>query len=301
MRATTVFFLAAGFGTRLRPLTDELPKALVPVGNRPQLLRLAQRFADRRLVANTHHLADRLATAIGGWRERGLAELTISREHDVLGTAGGIRAARALFADGAVLVHNADIEVHPEAVRAAFAEVDPSAVATLLVGREHESRRGNLGLDEDRRIVRLRHTQISGAREVASCNYLGVAQLAAHALEALPERGCLVGDVWIPALLAGATLRACNAAAAEQAERSFFDLGTPASYLAANLRWLDDADLLVRAERGSHVHPNARHVLVGEGARLEAAAERVIVWPGATLHEPLRDAIVTPNVRVQVG
>lgn len=281
----TVFFLAAGLGTRLRPLTDEVPKALVPIGNRPQLLRLAQRFADLHQVVNAHHHAEQILAAAAR------AGITVSSEREVLGTAGGLRQAWPLFRDGAIWVHNADIEVDPQVVRRAFAHTDAEALATLLVGEAQPPGQGAVGLDAERRIVRLRDVSVSA--EVSSASYLGVAELAARTREHLPERGCLVGEVWIPRLRAGDRLCACDAASAQRASTSFFDLGTPASYLAANLRWLEDADLLVRAERGARVDPAARWIVAGEGALVEAPAERVVVWPGARVTEPLHDAIVT--------
>jgi NDP-sugar pyrophosphorylase family protein len=295
MPAPTVFFLAAGFGTRLRPLTDALPKALVPVGNEPQLLRLAQRFPHARRVANAHHLAPQLERAVATWP----VALTLSVEDDVLGTAGGLRAARPHFEPGPVLVYNADIEAPHEVLVRALADVDERALATLLVGPTRPVGEGNVGLDAGRRVVRLRRS--SFGVEVASCDYLGVALVSEAGLEVLPERGCLVGDAWIPALARGATLRVSAEADGPALARGSHDLGTPASYLAANLAWLDEAGLTVRAERGSSVHPDARRAVVGVGARLDAPAHDVVLWPGARLAEPLEGAIVTSEhvVRVQ--
>src|SRR5277367_6976775 len=101
--------LAAGRGTRLRPLTDELPKPLLPVGDRPAMAHVAARLAAagiREAVLNTHHLAaeftpERLAALP--------LALRVIHEPEILGTAGGLANAAALLGDGDVVVWNGDI------------------------------------------------------------------------------------------------------------------------------------------------------------------------------------------------
>ncbi len=287
-----MFFLAAGLGTRLRPLTDHVPKALVPVGNEPQLFRLAARFPRAQLVVNAHHLQEQLAAAVHEWESAHGRTMRISREARVLGTAGGIRHARGAFAPGPVLVHNADIEV-----QLGFADVDAEALSTLLVSAPRAPGVGNVGVDAHGRVVRLRAVHGAG-EEVTSCNYLGVAVLAPAFVEALPEVGCLVGDAWIPALLRGALLRTTSA---PNIDAGFFDLGTPASYLAANLAWLRDRGLRLRAEPGARLHADCNEVVAGAGATLAAPALRVVAWAGSRLERPLHDAIVTRYGVIEVG
>src|ERR1700722_5417639 len=100
--------LAAGLGTRLRPLTDELPKPLLPVGDVPAVAQVAAVLRDagfREAVINVHHLAAAFPPAI-------LAAmplvLRVSLEPEVLGTAGGVANAGALLGDGDVVVWNGD-------------------------------------------------------------------------------------------------------------------------------------------------------------------------------------------------
>lgn len=291
MSPASVFFLAAGFGTRLRPLTDHVPKALVPVGNEPQLFRLAARFPAAHLVVNAHHLADQLEAAVREWEAQTGRTMHVSRETAVLGTAGGIRAARAAFVPGPVLVHNADVEVPTWDASA----IDAEAESTLLVSARKAPQLGSVGLDAEGNVVRLRAERVGN--EVASCNYLGVALLAPTLLDALPEVGCLVGDAWIPALRRGARLRTVSSPGIDEA---FFDLGTPASYLAANLAWLRDQGLCVRAEARSRVHVECTDVVVGSDAILAAPAHRVVAWAGSRLERSVQDAIVTPHGVIEV-
>src|SRR5437763_8368460 len=97
--------LAAGKGTRLRPLTDALAKPMVPVGDRPAIAHVLERvrLAASRVVVNVHHRPEDVAA----WaRAEGVA---VSEERELLGTAGGVARAAALLGEGDVLVWNADI------------------------------------------------------------------------------------------------------------------------------------------------------------------------------------------------
>lgn len=120
--------LAAGLGTRLRPLTDETPKALITVAGTPMLERVARRLIDAgvdRLIVNVHHHADRIIDFID---ERGGfgVDVRISREPvRPLETGGGLLHAREHFRrDGPFLLHNVDIicEADLRAMVAAHAE-----------------------------------------------------------------------------------------------------------------------------------------------------------------------------------
>ena len=110
MRQAMIF--AAGLGTRLKPLTDTMPKALVPVGGRPLLdiniRRLMAQGYDR-FVVNIHHFAQQIIDYV---KEQDYAPLVhFSDESDqLLETGGGLKKAQALFRDDQpILIHNVDI------------------------------------------------------------------------------------------------------------------------------------------------------------------------------------------------
>ncbi|MFW6083992.1 MAG: nucleotidyltransferase family protein [Gemmatimonadota bacterium] len=138
--------LAAGFGRRLRPLTDETPKALVAVGGVTQLertLRALESAGADRIVVNTHHHAEQIEAAIAS-RERGGPELLVSREEPrPLETGGGMRHARKLFrGDRPILVHNVDVitSIDLAALVREQAAVDDGPLATLAVQERAASR-----------------------------------------------------------------------------------------------------------------------------------------------------------------
>lgn len=136
--------LAAGYGRRLRPLTDATPKALVDVGGVPQLERclavLESAGADR-IVVNTHHHADQVEKWIRERQPSG-AELRISREEPrPLETGGGMLAARQHFrGDLPILVHNVDIITSIDIAGLVEEHGSTGRLATLAVQQRATSR-----------------------------------------------------------------------------------------------------------------------------------------------------------------
>jgi len=103
LRQTKVLILAAGLGTRLRPLTETVPKCLVPVAGRPLLAYWFDRLAEAGLqdvLINTHHLPDQVREFIGAVNRRGRFHVTEAYEPELLGSAGTIHANRE-FVSGA--------------------------------------------------------------------------------------------------------------------------------------------------------------------------------------------------------
>lgn len=105
--------LAAGAGTRLRPLTDRLPKALVTVRGRPLLAHVMDRLVAAgatRIIINTHHHAEQIAAFLEGHTPPGV-EIALSPEPDgPYDTGGGLLAAAPLFRrTGPFLLHNVDV------------------------------------------------------------------------------------------------------------------------------------------------------------------------------------------------
>ena len=107
-----VMILAAGLGTRLKPLTDTMPKALVPVGGSPLLdinIRKLQAQGYGRFVVNVHHFAQQIIDYVTQQDYAPLVHFSDEREQ-LLETGGGLKKARNLFRDDEpILIHNVDI------------------------------------------------------------------------------------------------------------------------------------------------------------------------------------------------
>jgi len=285
--------LAAGLGTRLRPLTDLAPKPLVPIGDRPALAHVidAVRAAGcAPIVANAfHHAAEleRFCAADG---------VLVSREDDLLGTAGGIACAAALLGEGDVLVHNADVLVSLDVGALLAAHRRRGAAATLAVVARPAGQ-GNVGFDAGGAIVRLR-TETFAPGEASGGEFTGVHAIGPRARADLPPKGCVVGDAYMPRLRGNSRDLYVHSA------RNFLDVGSLAGYLRANLEWLGAAKLASFVGAGARVDPAVRleSSVVGAGARVtgEGALARCVVWPGATAAAPLADAVVTTAGVVRV-
>lgn len=135
------FVLAAGKGTRLKPLTDTTPKPLVPVGGRPAILRLLQQLEDagvQEVVINLHYMSNQLERAIGLAQLSGyFPELTIhfSYEPELLETGGGLKHALPLLGEGPFYVINSDcvwLEDHYPLLPGLAENFDESFMKTLL-------------------------------------------------------------------------------------------------------------------------------------------------------------------------
>jgi len=106
---TTAMVLAAGVGSRMRPLTDDRPKALVEVGGKALIDHMLDRLADagaERVVVNAHHFGERL---IGHLERRAHPRIAISDERDrLLETGGGLKKARPLLGEAPIWAANID-------------------------------------------------------------------------------------------------------------------------------------------------------------------------------------------------
>lgn len=103
-RFPDVMLLAAGLGTRLRPVTETVPKPLVPVAGIPLIERImhnARAEGAKRFVANAHYRADQLLAHFGGL-------LKVNREDELLGTGGGVKAALPMLHSDPFFVMNTD-------------------------------------------------------------------------------------------------------------------------------------------------------------------------------------------------
>jgi MurNAc alpha-1-phosphate uridylyltransferase len=147
--------LAAGRGERMRPLTDSLPKPLVPVAGRPLIawhLAALAAAGYREVVVNTSWLAEALHSALGDGASFGV-RITWSDEGPVpLETGGGIFRAVPLLGPGPFLVVNADIWTDIDFARLEL-ESDAHAHLVLVANPPHNVR-GDFGLDGDRVVSR---------------------------------------------------------------------------------------------------------------------------------------------------
>lgn len=140
---------AAGLGTRLKPLTDTMPKALVRVGGQPLLWHVVQKLKSSgydHIVVNVHHFADQIVDYLKANNHFGI-DIQISDESaGLLETGGGIKKALPLFdAESPILIHNVDILSNLD-----FATMD--LTESVLFVSERKTKR-YLQFDDNMRLV----------------------------------------------------------------------------------------------------------------------------------------------------
>lgn len=144
---------AAGLGTRLKPLTDTLPKALVPVGGKPLLYHVviklkAAGFDD--IVINVHHFPDSITGYVHEQDDFGIRVSFSDEREELLETGGGILRARPFLEGAPFLVHNVDILSDLD-LRWFVSNARPDAIANILVSERETNR--YLLFDDSMRMV----------------------------------------------------------------------------------------------------------------------------------------------------
>ncbi|SRR6266702_1914487 len=193
--------LAAGLGTRLRPLTNERPKALVEIGGRSLLEVTLERLASfgvREVIINVHHLADLVIQYLKAKNNFGL-NVEISREELLLDTGGGLKKAGWFFLqdparlDEPFILHNVDVVSTIDFSRLLQFHNENRALATLAV-QERESSRYLL-FDEQgelcgRRIGRDQEPElVRSAPNLQALAFSGIHMISPRLLSKITEEG----------------------------------------------------------------------------------------------------------------
>ena len=197
--------LAAGLGTRLRPLTNDRPKALVEVGGRTLLeiaLRRLASFGIREVIVNVHHFADMVVEYLGNNDNFGL-RVEISREEVLLDTGGGLKKAAWFFlqASGSgqagedcehFILHNVDVISTIDLGKMVQFHRQTKALATLAVQQRETSR--YLLFDDQRRLCGRRKGSespeiVGGVEPMHQWAFSGVHAISVRLLPMLTEDG----------------------------------------------------------------------------------------------------------------
>ncbi len=304
--------LAAGFGTRFRPATHEIPKPLIPLCNRPLIawaLEAMLAAGVDRVVVNLHHLGDPLEAFLRD-RYGSRCSFSFSREEEILGTGGGIRRVREQL-DGAepFLLANGDTVQLPP-FRALFdACRESGALAALLLRRPPENDRFTKVFFDGARVTGF------GSGTGEALMFAGAHAIAPAIFDLLPDRDFsgLTEDVYAPA-----AARGTPSLAGVLYDGPWFDIGTPARYMDATasvLGMMLEGTLAVPegsalagealAAAGARLEGELAFGVAGEGAVVEAGARaaRSVLWEGAVVRggAQVADSIIGRGVTVPAG
>jgi len=254
--------LAAGEGRRLRPLTEDLPKALCPVGNVALLDRALARVAALGLPAavNAAYLADRVVAHVGD-------RAHLSVEPAPLGTSGGVARLKSWIDGRAVLIGNADGYLD-----------DPHRSS----GKDIAAMLDDWSGDPVRLLTKPVPPGETGG--FSGRRFAGFSLLPWRYVRDLPDgHGDLVRTAWRPAEAAGELDLIPY-------DGVYIDTGTPADYLRANLHAANGRSLI---DPSAEVDGPVSDSVIGPRARVHGRATRVVLWPGAEIPagEHLTDAV----------
>jgi len=311
--------MAAGLGTRLRPLTYELPKPMVPVVNRPvmeHILRLLPSHGFEQAIANLHWFPELIRDRFQDGSELGI-ELTYSHEDELLGTAGGVRNVAEYFGSEPFLVMAGDAltDIDLTALRAAH-EAN-GGIATLAVKRVPDV--GEFGVvivDSGGRIQGFQEKPDPAEALSDLCNCMIYAfspeVFDYFPRDEMPDPVDFAHDVF-PALLAGDVPFYVH-----EIETYWNDVGTLPEYLQGNLDAVDGAIALPRLggalgdgavpdglDLPAEVEVDGR-VLFGEGCEVGAGAALtgpLVIGAGASIGAGARvkEALLLPGASVPDG
>jgi mannose-1-phosphate guanylyltransferase len=294
--------LAGGEGTRLRPLTLQTPKPVVPVVDRPFLLHqidLLARAGIKDIIFSVAYKPERVRSVFGNGEAFGV-RIEYVVEDTPLGTGGAVKNAEALL-DPTTVVLNGDILTDVDLRSVIAAHRAAGAAATLvLTPVPNPSAYGLVETDRSQRVVRF--IEKPGPSEVTTDTInAGIYVLETPTLALMPARqNVSIERSFFPALIARGDL-----VRAHVHRRYWIDIGTPEKYLQVHrdiLRGHFPVDLLAERETEGWIHPGA-HVdrgahlegpfFVGPGCRLEAGAR---VGPDSTL---VADVVLSAGASVR--
>jgi mannose-1-phosphate guanylyltransferase len=302
--------MAAGLGTRLRPLTYDIPKPMVPVANRPimeHILALLARHDLGEVVANLHWFPDTITERFGDGSDLGI-ELTYSYEEKLLGTAGGVRNVRDFFGSEPFCVIAADALTDIDLGAVVSEHRERGWIATLATKRvPNVSEYGVVVTGSDGRVQGFQEKPdpAEALSDLANCM---IYVLEPELFDYFPEKE----EVDFALDVFPALLERDVAFGVHVADGYWNDVGSLPEYLRGNLDVLAGAvDVapageLRDAEDGSGLGDGVEHsgrVLVGERARVGAGARvdgPVILGAGAVIGSGarVRESVLLPGAQV---
>jgi NDP-sugar pyrophosphorylase family protein len=285
MTPAHALILAAGLGTRLRPLTDLRAKPAMPVGGEPLIRRIVRWLVSQgvtNLVVNLHHRPESVTAVLGDGSDLGARVRYSWEQPQVLGSAGGPRKALPILDADAFFVINGDTLTDVDLGALAERHQQSAALVTMAVVPNREYLRyGGVLVDGSGGVTGFARR---GKESEDSWHFVGVQLASRSVFAALAEDRPVntVGDLY------DQLIHTPGAVATFQCDRPFWDIGTPADYLRMSLAFTTGGG---ESGRRTAVDPSAsvtecilwddvevgagaslQRCIVGDGVRIEAGA-----------------------------
>ena len=304
------FILAAGFGTRLWPLTEDRTKAAIPFLNRPLIEYSVEYLAShgiRDIIVNLHHQPDSIRRALGDGSKFG-ARITYSFEEQILGTSGALDAVRESLLEDDFLVINGKIITNIDLGRSIAEHRKQKALATLVLKknslREHFSM---VEINEQKWITRFAGFPDIGSSEAGAMPaaapakldgvplmFTGIQMLSPRIFDYIPRNRFSHStiDIYPRAIAEGEPV------IADISTADWYEMSTISRYLEASLRLNRNKDRSMVAGEGCVIHDGAsvKETVVWNNVTIERAARvrHSILGEGVTIpaHSEIDNAVV---------
>lgn len=304
---TTAFVLGAGLGTRLRPLTDQRPKPLVPIFDKPLITFAFDHLMAsgiRRFVVNTHHCTKAYADLLGMENQLAIyrgCPIQFSHEPVLLETGGGIKRAASMLGEKPFVVYNGDVLADFPLDSLFQAHEGSGNLATLALRAEGSERRiqwdSQSGLITDMR-------GLIGGRSESAYLFTGISIISPEVLEHIPD-GEIVSiiPILVDLMRSGARIGGVVIDGG-----AWFDIGNIHSYMEVHaiiasrkhaISYLPET-WPVSIHSGAYIDARAEIIgttVIGQGASVGGGArlENVIVWPGENVvaGSQLKNAVIS--------
>ena len=288
--------LAAGLGTRLGPLTEERPKALMPVVNIPIIARnieYLKTFGVRNIAVNTHHHYQQILDYLDRGRPFGI-DIETRVEDEILGTGGGIKNYQDFFDSGSFIVLNSDILTNIDLAIAYDHHKNAGNIATLILHNREPFNQIQVN-DRDQII------KITNKNNPEMLAFTGIHIMEPEILRHMPEKQYSdIIDCYRLLILSGESIGAYISEL-----HYWYDIGTLDGYISANKELLARRDKPFSIASGSCLASSVileewavvgKNAHIGDGVKIQ----RSILWDNVTVKDNIRitDSVVTSHIVV---
>ena len=316
--------LAAGFGTRLKPLTHSLPKPMFPVLNRP-LLEHALNFLKNQgiqdIIVNVHHLPNKIVEYFGDGSKFGV-RLKISHEEEILGTAGGLKKAQSFLEEETFLVINSDVLANIDLKQVVRFHKEKNSCLTLVVRQDAQPEKYKpIELANEGRITRFVDASIGNPPATTQrVMFTGIQIMEPEIFARIPEdKFCGTAEDVFPKMIEDDL-----PTYGYLQDKYWIDMGTRETYIQAQADALDgklslktsssrnpEGPLIVppvHIGKGCEISNDAQigpYAVLGDGCRIRSGAvvESSILWEGVTLSSgaTVQNSIVGTGATIDSG
>lgn len=301
MKTCNAFVVAAGFGERLRPITNHIPKPLLPLAGKPVIESVLERLSalqTKKIGINMHYKWQ----MISDWASSSpfSESITLFREDTLLGTGGALKNAASMLSGSTFVVHNADVvsDINLQLLL----EVHKKAENLVTLAIHDYPAFNNVWIDDAGRLKAVGRSVSAGLQNVRAVAFTGIAIYSPEFLDFLPEGESRIVDAWIRAVNGGHSIATVDVTGC-----LWTDIGSPLSYAEAVTSALASAgeqfSIAASVECPCMMQLEGWAVLesgcsIGE----QTSIKRSIILPGTivTAGSELKDVIAGPDYTINI-